>query len=47
MVVVALTPIFAAFGERVNCNISCRNRLLSGQGTTAMVASAALGGGPP
>ena len=46
MFVLALTSIFAAFDERVNCNISRGNRLRSREGATAMVASAALGGEP-
>jgi hypothetical protein len=45
MVVVALSSIFAAYGEKANCIISRRNRLLSRDGATAAVASAALGSG--
>jgi hypothetical protein len=45
MVVVALTSIFASFAERANGIISRRNRLLSRDGATAAVASAARCGG--
>jgi hypothetical protein len=45
MVVVALTSIFASFTEKANCKTSRRNRLLSRDGATAAVASAALGVG--
>jgi hypothetical protein len=47
MVVVARPSTFAAFGEQVNCNISRRDRLLSREGATATVPSAALGDGTP
>jgi hypothetical protein len=47
MVGVVLTSTFAAFGEQVNCNVSARSCVVSREGATATVASAALGGGTP
>ena len=45
MVVVAPTSSFAAFGERVNCDMTRSDCVLSRERRTAMVAPPALDGG--